>query len=212
MANEIKFIFSGDTAAFDKAIDSVVKKTNKAKASTEGITDAQKTQAKLQKLLNEEYEQGAKTTGGLLRIQKEIKRVEEQRVRIEKRLANSSLKRKNRLRDIVALSRTEARLAGLTAARRKVVKGAAISAGSAVMTRVGLGAAAGAGGAAAGAAAGAGLMAIPGIGWAIAALVAVIATITISLKLFKAAIKGTAAAMNKAMGLQKTAQMAGKTV
>ena len=73
MANEIKFIFSGDTAAFDKAIDSVVKKTNKAKASTEGITDAQKTQAKLQKLLNEEYEQGAKTTGGLLKIQKEIK-------------------------------------------------------------------------------------------------------------------------------------------
>jgi hypothetical protein len=212
MANEIKFIFSGDTAAFDKAIDSVVKKTNKAKASTGGITDAQKTQAKLQKLLNEEYEQGAKTTGGLLKIQKEVKRVEEQRVKIEKRLAKSSLTRKNRLRAIVALSRTEARLAGLTAARRKAVKGAAISAGSAVMTRVGLGAAAGAGGAAAGAASAAGLMAIPGIGWAIAALVAVVATITISLKLFKAAIKGTAAAMNKAMGLQKTAQMAGKTV
>ena len=212
MANEIKFIFTGDTAEFDKAIDSVVKKTNKAKASTEGMTDAQKTQAKLQKLLNEEYKQGAKTTGGLLKIQKEIKRVEEQRLKIEKRLAKSSLTRKNRLRAIVALSRTEARLAGLTAARRSAVKGAAISAGSAAMTRVGLGAAAGAGTAAAGAASAAGLMAIPGIGWAIAAIVVAVSSIVIALKLFKAAIKGTAAAMNKAMGLQKTAQIAGKTV
>jgi hypothetical protein len=212
MANEIKFIFTGDTAEFDKAIDSVVKKTNKAKDATEGITDAQKTQAKLQKLLNEEYEQGAKTTGGLLKIQKEIKRVEEQRVKIEKRLAKSSLTRKNRLRDIVALSRTEARLAGLTAARRSAVKGAAISAGSAALTRVGLGAAAGAGGAAAGAAGAAGLALSGPVGWAIAALVAAVALIVISLKVFKAAIKGTAAAMNKAMGLQKTAQIAGKTV
>ena len=212
MANEIKFIFSGDTAAFDKAIDSVVKKTNKAKASTEGITDAQKTQAKLQKLLNEEYEQGAKTTGGLLKIQKEIKRVEEQRVKIEKRLANSSLKRKNRLRDIVALSRTESRLAGLAAARRSAVAGAAIRGGSAALTGVGLGVAARAGGAAAGAAGAAGLAMSGPVGWAIAALIAAVAVIVVSLKIFKAAIKGTAAAMNKAMGLQKTAQIAGKTV
>ena len=212
MANEIKFIFSGDTAAFDKAIDSVVKKTNKAKASTEGITDAQKTQAKLQKLLNEEYEQGAKTTGGLLKIQKEIKRVEEQRVKIEKRLAKSSLTRKNRLRDIVALSRTESRLAGLSAARRSAVTGAAIRGGSAALTGVGLGVAARAGGAAAGAAGAAGLAMSGPVGWAIAALIAAVAVIVISLKIFKAAIKGTAAAMNKAMGLQKTAQIAGKTV
>ena len=212
MANEIKFIFSGDTAAFDKAIDSVVKKTNKAKASTEGITDAQKTQAKLQKLLNEEYEQGAKTTGGLLKIQKEIKRVEEQRVKIEKRLANSSLKRKNRLRDIVALSRTESRLAGLAAARRSAVTGAAIRGGSAALTGVGLGVAARAGGAAAGVAGAAGLAMSGPVGWAIAALIAAVAVIVVSLKIFKAAIKGTAAAMNKAMGLQKTAQIAGKTV
>jgi len=210
MANEIKFIFSGDTAAFDKAIDSVVKKTNKAKASTEGITDAQKVQAKLQKLLNEEYEQGAKTTGGILKIQKEIKRVEEQRVKIEKRLAKSSLKRKDRLREIVALSRTESRLAGLAA--RRVVKRAAIRGGSAALTGVGLGAAARVGVGAAAAAGTAGLALTGPVGWAIAALIAAVAVIVVSLKIFKAAIKGTAAAMNKAMGLQKAAQIAGKTV
>ena len=44
MANEIKFIFTGDTASFDKAIDSVVKNPNKAKSSTEWLTEAQKVQ------------------------------------------------------------------------------------------------------------------------------------------------------------------------
>jgi seryl-tRNA synthetase len=108
MANEIKFIFTGDTAAFDKAIDSVVKKTNKVKTATEKTTEAQKVQAKLQKLLNEEYNRGAKATGGILKIQKDIKRTEQERVKLSKRLNEASLTREKRLRTIVELSKKEA--------------------------------------------------------------------------------------------------------
>ena len=212
MANEIKFIFSGDTAAFDKAIDSVVKKTNKAKASTEKITEAQKTQVKLQKLLNEEYSRGAKTTGGILKIQKDIKRTEQERVKLSKRLNDASLTREKRLRTIVELSQTEARLAGLTAARRSGMMGAAGRVGAGALTRMGLGAAASAGGAAAGAGIAAGASLTGPLGVAIVAVVAAVASAVVALKLLKAVVQGTAKAMAKSMGLEKTAQLAGKTV
>ena len=212
MANEIKFIFSGDTAAFDKAIDSVVKKTNKAKASTEKITEAQKTQVKLQKLLNEEYSRGAKTTGGILKIQKDIKRTEQERVKLSKRLNNASLTREKRLRTIVELSKSEARLAGLTAARRSGMMGAAGKVGAGALTRMGLGAAASAGGAAAGAGIAAGASLTGPLGVAIVAIVAAVAAAVVALKLFKATVQGTAKAMAKSLSLQKTAQVSGKTV
>ena len=41
MANEIKFIFTGDTAEFDAAINKVVKKTNEAKSATQKQTEQQ---------------------------------------------------------------------------------------------------------------------------------------------------------------------------
>lgn len=210
MANEIKFIFSGDTAAFDKAIDSVVKKTNKAKASTEKITEAQKTQVKLQKLLNEEYSRGAKTTGSILTIQDKIKRTEKERVKITKRLNDASLTREKRLKTIVELSKTEAHLAGLTAARRSKMLGAAGRIGGSALARMGLGAAASAGGALVGAG---GASALFGpLGMAIAAIVVAITAAVVALKVFKGVVRGTSSAMAQSMGLQKTAQMAGKTV
>ena len=210
MANEIKFIFSGDTAAFDKAIDSVVKKTNKAKASTEKITEAQKAQVKLQKLLNEEYSRGAKTTGGILKIQKDIKSTERERVKLSKRLNDASLTRVKRLRTIVELSKSEARLAGLTAARRSKVLGVAGRAGGSTLARLGLGAAASAGGAAVGAAGASALLGPVGI--AIAALVLAVGAAVVALKILKGIVSGTAAAMKLGMSTQKSAQMAGKTV
>ena len=211
MANEIKFIFSGDTAAFDKAIDSVVKKTNKAKASTEKITEAQKTQVKLQKLLNEEYSrQGAKTTGSILTIQDKIKRTEKDRVKISKRLNDASLTREKRLKTIVELSKTEAHLAGLTAARRTKMLGAAGRVGGSVLARMGLGAVASAGGALAGAGGAAALFGP--LGMAIAAIVVAITAAVVALKVFKAVVRGTSSAMAQSRGLQNTARMAGKTV
>ena len=76
MANEIKFIFTGDTAEFDAAINKVVKKTNEAKSATQKQTEQQKVQARLQKLLNEEYNRAAKTTDSILKIQERIKQTE----------------------------------------------------------------------------------------------------------------------------------------
>ena len=210
MANEIKFIFSGDTAAFDKAIDSVVKKTNKAKASTEKITEAQKTQVKLQKLLNEEYSRGAKTTGSILTLQDKIKRTEKDRVKLSKRLNDASLTREKRLKSIVELSKAEARLAGLTAARRSKMLGVAGRVGGSALARMGLGAAASAGGAMVGAGGAAALFGPLGI--AIAAIVVAVMSAVVALKMLKAVVSGTANAMAQSMGLQKTAQMAGKTV
>ena len=210
MANEIKFIFTGDTAAFDKAIDSVVKKTNKVKTATEKTTEAQKVQAKLQKLLNEEYSRGAKTTGGILKIQKDIKRTEQERVKLSKRLNEASLTREKRLRTIVELSKKEAHLAGLTAARRSRMLGTAGKVGSGVLARMGLGAAASAGGAMVGAAGTASLFGPVGI--AIAAIIVAIMAAVVALKVLKAVVTGTSNAMALSMGIQKTAQMAGKTV
>jgi len=212
MANEIKFIFTGDTAAFDKAIDSVVKKTNKVKTATEKTTEAQKVQAKLQKLLNEEYNRGAKATGGILKIQKDIKRTEQERVKLSKRLNEASLTREKRLRTIVELSKKEAYLAGLTAAKRSGMMGAAGKVGAGALARLGLGAAASAGGAAAGAGIAAGASLFGPLGVAIVAVVAAVAAAVIALKLLKAVVTATANSMAKSMGFQKTAQMAGKTV
>ena len=211
MANEIKFIFTGDTAAFDKAIDSVVKKTNKVKTATEKTTEAQKVQAKLQKLLNEEYSRAAKTTGGILKIQKDIKRTEQERVKLSKRLNDASISREKRLRTIVQLSKAEARLAGLTAAKRSAMTGAVTRGGSAALTRAGLGSAAAAGGLAAAAGGLAGLSAT-GVGALVAAVIVVVGGLIVAFKTLKAVVRETSAAMSKAMGLEKTAQMAGKTV
>ena len=211
MANEIKFIFTGDTAGFDAAINKVVKKANEAKASTQKQTEAQKVQVKLQKLLNEEYNRAAKTTASISKLNDQIKRTEQERLKLAKRLEQSSLTRQKRLRAIVELSKAEARLAGLTAARRgaRGAAGRALAgrAGGAALGRMGLSALASAGGAAAGAGALAGLSAT-GIGLVVAGVVAAIASVIIAFKILKGAVQKAV----EAIDLQKTAALAGKTV
>jgi hypothetical protein len=211
MANEIKFIFTGDTAEFDAAINKVVKKTNEAKSATQKQTEQQKVQARLQKLLNEEYNRAAKTTDSILKIQERIKQTEKERVRLSKRLNDASLTRQKRMRTIVELSKTEARLAGLTAARRgargAAVRRGAAGAGSAALGRAGLGGAAAAGSAAAGVAGLAGLSAT-GVGLVVAGVVAAVASVIIAFKM----LKGSVQAATDALSLTKTARLAGKTV
>ena len=211
MANEIKFIFTGDTAEFDAAINKVVKKTNEAKSATQKQTEQQKVQARLQKLLNEEYRRAAKNTGSILKINEQIARTETQRLRLSKRLNDASLTRQKRMRTIVELSKAEARLAGLTAARRSargraITRGAA-GAGSAALGRAGLGGAAAAGSAAAGVAGLAGLSAT-GVGLVVAGVVAAVASLIVAFKM----LKGSVQAATDALALTKTAQLAGKTV
>jgi hypothetical protein len=212
MANEIKFIFTGDTAEFDAAINKVVKKTNEAKSATQKQTEQQKVQARLQKLLNEEYRRAAKNTGSILTLNEQIARTETQRLRLAKRLNDSSLTRQKRMQTIVELSKAEARLAGLTAARRSargraITRGAA-GAGSAALGRAGLGGAASAGAAAAGVAGLAGVTSLTGIGLIVAGVVAAVASLIIAFKM----LKGSVQAATDALALTKTAQLAGKTV
>ena len=214
MANEIKFIFTGDTAEFDVAINKVVKKANEAKAEMKGQTEQQKTQLKLQKLLAQEYQKAAKTAGSLADIEKKIKQTQAEKVRLSKKLNDSTLDRKKRLEAIVELAKKEARLSGLNVAasgRRTAaggrLRGMAGAAGAGAVNRAGYGGAASAGMlAGTGAVAlGASAAAATGIGLIVA--VALIPLIT--------AFKGLTHSVQKAkeaMELMKTAQLAGKTV
>ena len=216
MANEIKFIFTGDTAAFDKAIDAVIKKTNKTAEITKRTTEQQRVQARLQKLLSEEYEKAARKTGSIAKLQKEIKRTEQERLRLEEKLNDATLTQQKRLRAIVELSKTEARLAGLTAARRKgmgtMAAGMGAKAGMGILTRAGLGAAGTAAGTAATAAGVLGVTGWSGIGAVIAGVIVVVGSVIVAFKALKATVEGTKAAMEMGMSVQKAAQMSGKTM
>jgi len=218
MANEIKFIFSGDTAAFDKAIDSVVKKTNKAKASTEGITEAQKTQAKLQRLLTEEYKKAAKVGGSVAEIEKKIKKTEEERLVLAKELNLASKEREQRLKAILEIRKKEAQIEGYKTARTGIKAASAAGATSYLGWKgagVGLKAAR-AGGAMASAAGAAGAFAATGVGVPIAAILlsilAVMAAVVAVTSAVKLAIEGTPVAIAQAMGIQNMAQLSGETI
>ena len=65
MANEIKFVFVGDTADFDKAIDSIVKKTNKIKDVDKDANKVRKQAVNLEKVLASEYDKARKNAGSL---------------------------------------------------------------------------------------------------------------------------------------------------
>ena len=116
------------------------------------------------------------------------------------------------MRTIVELSKTEARLAGLTAARRgargAAVRRGAASAGSAALGRAGLGGAASAGATAAGVAGLAGVTSLTGIGLIVAGVVLAVGSLIVAFKL----LKGSVQAATDALSLTKTAQLAGKTV
>ena len=214
MANEIKFIFTGDTAAFDKAIDSVVKKTNKAKSSTEGITEAQKVQAKLQRLLTEEYKKAAKVGGSVAEIEKKIKKTEEERLVLAKELNLASKEREQRLKAILEIRKKEAQIEGFKTARTGVKTGTVAYLGW-KGARVGAKAAR-AGGAMASAAGAVGAFAATGAGLPIAAILlsilAVMAAVVAVTSAVKLAIEGTPVAIAQAMGIQNMAQLSGKTI
>ena len=213
MANEIKFIFTGDTAAFDKAIDSVVKKTNKAKSSTEGITEAQKVQAKLQRLLTEEYKKAAKVGGSVAEIEKKIKKTEEERLVLAKELNLASKEREQRLKAILEIRKKEAQIEGFKTARTGV-KTATVAYLGWKGARVGAKAAK-AGGQIAGATAAVGAFAVSGglpvaaILLSVLAVVAAVVAVTAAVKL---AIEGTPVAIAQAMGIQNMAQLSGQTI
>ena len=214
MANEIKFIFTGDTAEFDSAINEVVKKANEAKAEMKGQTEQQKAQLKLQKLLAEEYKKAAKTAGSLHDIEKKIKETQAEKVRLSKKLNDSTLDRKKRLETIVQLAKTEAKLSGLSVAggrRGGSSKGKFLSRAGGVATSAA--SRAGVGGAASGGmAAGYGAVALGAtgpVGIAIGvAVAAVLAPLIISFKTLTAAVDKA----KESMALLKCAQISGKTV
>ena len=214
MANEIKFVFTGDTSEFDAAINKVVKKANQTKSAMKGQTEEQKTQVKLQKLLNEEYRKASKTAGSIHDIEKKIKQTQSEKIRLSKQLNDSTLSREKRLEKIVQLSKTEARLAGLnvaggrgrSAARGRLLRGVG-GAASGVAGRAGFGGAA-TGGMVAGSAAvalGATAAAATGIGLIVAA---VLLPLIAGFKL----LTGSVQAASKAFEMVKSAQIAGKTL
>jgi hypothetical protein len=218
MANEIKFIFTGDTAAFDKAIDSVVKKTNKAKSSTEGITEAQKVQAKLQRLLTEEYKKAAKVGGSVAEIEKKIKKTEEERLVLAKELNLASKEREQRLKAILEIRKKEAQIEGFKTARTGV-KAATVTGATSYLGWKGAGVglkAAKAGGKIVGATAAVGAFAASGVMLPVAAILlsilAVMAAVVAVTAAVKLAIEGTPVAIAQAMGIQNVAQLSGKTI
>ena len=117
MANEIKFVFSGDTADFDKAIDSIIKKANKVNELEKNAIGNKRNIVKLQKLLKDEYMNAAKTAGSLHEIEKKLKREEEERLQIAKKLSKEALTQEERQRLLVSHSRSQARAMGLKTAK-----------------------------------------------------------------------------------------------
>jgi len=91
MANEIKFVFVGDTADFDKAIDSIVKKTNKIKDVDKDANKVRKQAVNLEKVLADEYEKARKNAGSLTDITKKLAREEAKRLDINKKLSSETL-------------------------------------------------------------------------------------------------------------------------
>ena len=116
MANEIKFIFSGDTAAFDKAIDSVVKKTNKIKDGDKDANKVRKQAVNLERLLAAEYEEARKSAGSLTEITKQLAREEKKRLEINQKLSSEALSQSQQQSLMVERAKSEARTSGLKGA------------------------------------------------------------------------------------------------
>ena len=96
MANEIKFVFVGDTADFDKAIDSIVKKTNKIKDVDKDANKVRKQAVNLEKVLASEYDKARKNAGSLTDITKKLAREEAKRLEINKKLSSETLSQSRR--------------------------------------------------------------------------------------------------------------------
>ena len=116
MANEIKFVFVGDTADFDKAIDSIVKKTNKIKDVDKDANKVRKQAVNLEKVLADEYEKARKNAGSLTDITKKLAREEAKRLDINKKLSSETLSQSRRQSLLVERSKSEARTSGLKGA------------------------------------------------------------------------------------------------
>ena len=116
MANEIKFVFVGDTADFDKAIDSIVKKTNKIKSVDKDANKVRKQAVNLEKLLADEYKDARKNAGSLTDITKKLAREEAKRLEINKKLSSETLSQKQRQSLVLEKSKSQARTSGLKGA------------------------------------------------------------------------------------------------
>tara|TARA_R110000824_G_scaffold323219_2_gene510148 strand:+ start:4666 stop:5910 length:1245 start_codon:yes stop_codon:yes gene_type:complete len=116
MANEIKFVFVGDTADFDKAIDSIVKKTNKIKDVDKDANKVRKQAVNLEKVLASEYDKARKNAGSLTDITKKLAREEAKRLEINKKLSSETLSQSRRQSLLVERSKSQARTSGLKGA------------------------------------------------------------------------------------------------
>lgn len=139
MANEIKFVFVGDTADFDKAIDSIVKKTNKIKDVDKDANKVRKQAVNLEKVLASEYDKARKNAGSLTDITKKLAREEAKRLEINKKLSSETLTQSQRQSLLVERSKSQARTSGLKGAG---VAGMGKLAAATIVTAVAAGAAA----------------------------------------------------------------------
>lgn len=113
MANEIKFVFVGDTADYDKAVNDVIKKANKAKEVDKEANRVRKQAVNLEKLLKEEYHGAAKNAGSLKDITKKLADEEGKRLKIAKQLSDEALTQKQRQGLLVDMAKSQARSSGL---------------------------------------------------------------------------------------------------
>ena len=116
MANEIKFVFVGDTADFDKAIDSIVKKTNKIKDVDKDANKVRKQAVNLEKVLASEYDKARKNAGSLTDITKKLAKEETKRLDINKKLSSETLSQSRRQSLLLERSKSQARTSGLKGA------------------------------------------------------------------------------------------------
>jgi len=197
--NEIKFIFTGDTSDYDKAVDDVVGKANKTKIAEEKTNSARKTATKLQKLLVEEYKDAAKAGGSVAEIEEKIKKTEQERLAITKQLNKETLTTGQRQKLILDRAKSEARIKGFRTAKFGAGKKAVGDVGGQAASIMGMGGMPGA----AFSAMSAGIS-IP--------MIAAFATVGAALAGLAAAAVGTTKAMEEGLALRKEAQKAGKTV
>ena len=116
MENEIKFVFVGDTADFDKAIDSIVKKTNKIKDVDKDANKVRKQAVNLEKVLASEYDKARKNAGSLTDITKKLAKEETKRLDINKKLSSETLSQSRRQSLLLERSKSQARTSGLKGA------------------------------------------------------------------------------------------------
>ena len=116
MANEIKFVFVGDTADFDKAIDSIIKKSNKIKDVDKEANKVRKQAVNLEKILKDEYEQARKNAGSLQSITQKLAAEEKKRLEINRKLSDESLTQKQRQSLMLESAKSKARSSGLSKA------------------------------------------------------------------------------------------------